>query len=196
MLIRTNYMTVHQSKPAMKIKFPHEDCDLGGFTLVEALVSIVLLAILMISGAYFLTHLTYTSKIGLKQKSVEEWGRVDYLLETDIREAKLASVGSIPQSQTCLTSPSSPQLGLLTSSDQAITYYNDTLDGEPVVRRCGPDVNADGTLSATTYSDNIAFYDASLSAQTNDNFFVDYRITLESLSVTEQGFARLRSREP
>ena len=167
----------------------------NAFTLIEMLVSLVILAALLISGAYFITHLTYTSKIGVKQKSVEEWGRVDYLLETDIREAKLAAIGSIPNGASCLTSPSNPELGLLTSDDMAITYYNATLNGKPVVRRCGPDVNADGTL-ASTFSDNVAFFDASLSAASTDNLFIDYTIALPALSVTEQGYARLRSRQP
>ena len=167
----------------------------NAFTLIEMLVSLVILAALLISGAYFITHLTYTSKIGVKQKSVEEWGRVDYLLETDIREAKLAAIGSIPNGSSCLTSPSNPELGLLTAGDMAITYYNATLNGKPVVRRCGPDVNADGTLASTS-SDNVAFFDASLSATSTDNLFIDYTIALPALSVTEQGYARLRSRQP
>mgnify|MGYP006274107419 CR=1 FL=1 len=167
----------------------------NAFTLIEMLVSLVILAALLISGAYFITHLTYTSKIGVKQKSVEEWGRVDYLLETDIREAKLAAIGSIPNGSSCLTSPSNPELGLLTAGDMAITSYTATLNGKPVVRRCGPDVNADGTLASTS-SDNVAFFDASLSATSTDNLFIDYTIALPALSVTEQGYARLRSRQP
>jgi type II secretory pathway pseudopilin PulG len=165
------------------------------FTLVEMLISLIILATLIVSGAYFITHLTYTSNIGTKQKSVEEWGRVDYLLETDIREAKLAAVGSIPASATCLSSPSTPALGLLTADGKAIVYYNSTDNGKPAVRRCGPDVNPDGTL-ATSFSDNIAFHAATLNVVSADNLFIDYTITLTTPPVTEQGYARLRSRVP
>ena len=166
-----------------------------GFTLVEMLISVIILGTLLISGAYFITHLTYTSKIGGKQKSVEEWGRVDYLLETDIREAQLASIGGIPGQASCLSSPATPELGLLTADNKPIAYYNSTLGGKPIIRRCGPDVNADGTLS-TTLSDNVAFFNAILTVESSDNLFIDYQIELPDLSVTERGYARLRSRVP
>lgn len=188
MILRLNHSSsLSRSKP--------QAAQSEAFTLVEMLISLIILAILIVSGAYFITHLVYTSNIGVKQKSVEEWGRVDYLLETDIREAKLATVGSIPASATCLSSPSDPALGLLTADDKAIVYYNSTDNGKSVVRRCGPDVNPDGTL-ATTLSDNVAFYGATINVVSTDNFFIDYTITLTTPPIIEQGYARLRSRDP
>jgi prepilin-type N-terminal cleavage/methylation domain-containing protein len=168
----------------------------AGFTLVELIVSVVILGTLLVSGAYFLTHLLYTSNIGIKQRGVEEWGRFDYLLETDIREASAAEIGSIPNGLSCTGSPSDPDLGLLTNNNQVITYYNSTDAGKPVVRRCGPDVDEYGALSTTSSSNNIAFYDATLSASSPNNLFIDYTITQSAPLGTEQGYARLRSRTP
>lgn len=166
-----------------------------GFTLVELLVSISILGILISMGGYVISHLLYGSVIGLRQKGVDDWGRIDYLLETDIREASRAASGAFPGGASC-TGAASPVLGLLTpySSTTGIAYYNSTDNGAPVIRRCGPDILENGTLSASSSSNNIVLRDASIDAITADNNFVEYNITLSGLSSLKTGSARLRSR--
>jgi prepilin-type N-terminal cleavage/methylation domain-containing protein len=170
--------------------------DQSGYTLIELLITSILLGLLIGSGAYFVTQLIYNTKISAKQKAVDEWGRVDYLLETDIREAEDVATGSNPFG-TCLGAPSDPVLALKTSygAGSVIVYYNQMIDGIPQLRRCGPAVLQDGTLAETLVDDNIIVQGASLAATAaTDTRFVDYQLTIPSLSVSEVGSARLRSR--
>jgi hypothetical protein len=150
---------------------------------------------LIYSSGYIISHLIFNSKIGLRQKGIDDWGRIDYLLETDIREATKAASGSMPGNTTCGTS-SSPELALISpySETTAITYYNSTDNGSSVIRRCGPDILENGLLSTTTFSDNIVLREASISVTTTDNSFVEYEISVNGLSGVQTGFARLRSR--
>jgi prepilin-type N-terminal cleavage/methylation domain-containing protein len=168
----------------------------SGFTLVEVLVVTVLLGALVSMGGYFISHLIFNSKISLKQKAVDEWGRIDYLLETDIREAFVARIGSIPLSRTCLSSPTNPEIGLVTpySTNTAITYYNSTLNGRSVVRRCGPDILLDGSLSLNSSSDNVLMYDAEIEASSTDNVYIEYSLIIQNPPTVEEGSARLRAR--
>lgn len=185
----------YQSEPVI-LAMKNVSSKSTGFTLVELLVSTVLLGALIYSSGYIISHLLFNSTIGLKQKGIDDWGRIDYLLETDIREATLAASGSIPGGASCGSS-SSPELALLTpySSSTAVTYYNTTDNGLPVIRRCGPDILEDGSLSASSSSDNIVMKNASIDVTTVDNSFVEYGITMPSgLSGVQTGFARLRSR--
>jgi hypothetical protein len=168
----------------------------NAFTLVEALVTLSLLTFLLYTAGYFVSHVLLSSKISLKQKAIDDWGRIDFLLETDIREATAASIGSIPNNATCLSAPTGPALALIAPYDPSlpIVYYNSTVNSKPVVRRCGPDVLSDGSLSKTSSSDNILLVDAAISAQLTDNVLVDYQLKINTVDLTELGTARLRAR--
>ena len=170
----------------------------AGFTLIEVLVSVVLLGGLIYSSGYIISHLLFGSAIGLKQKAIDNWGRIDYLLETDIRESSAAASASIPSGATSCGGVATPELALLTPylspTSTIIAYYNSTVNGEPVIRRCGPDILANGTLSSTSESDNIVLRNASIEVTTVDNNFVEYEITMAGLPGIQTGFARLRSR--
>lgn len=167
----------------------------SGFTLVELLVTTVMLGALIYSSGYVVSHLLFNSAIGLRQKGIDDWGRIDYLLETDIREATRAASGSMPSGATC-GGISSPELSLLTpySPTTAVAYYNSTDNGTPVIRRCGPDILENGTLSTSSSADNIVLRDARIDVTTLDNSFVEYDISVSGLSGVQTGFARLRSR--
>ena len=167
----------------------------SGFTLVELLVSTVMLGALIYASGYVISHLLFNSAIGLKQKGIDDWGRIDYLLETDIREATRAASGSMPTGTGC-GGVSSPELALLTpySLSTAVAYYNSTDNGIPVIRRCGPDILENGTLSSSSSSDNIVLRNASIDVTTVDNSFVEYDISVSGLSGVQTGFARLRAR--
>lgn len=161
-------------------------------------MSVILLGTLIYSGGYIISHLLFNSAMGLKQKAIDNWGRIDYLLETDIREATIASSATIPSGAASCGAVTTPELALLTpylsSTSTVIAYYNSTVNGEPVIRRCGPDILANGTLSSTTTSDNIVLRNASIDVTTVDNNFVEYDISIAGLPGVQTGFARLRSR--
>ena len=166
-----------------------------GLTLVEMLVTVILLASFMGITTYLISHLLYNSKTTMKQSIVDDWGRLDYLLETDIREAEGISIDSNPFG-SCGSTISSPKISLKTAySSSPIVYYNLAVGSSNEIRRCGPAILSDGTLSTTINTDNVIAQEATLSATLqSDTSLVQYSITFNTLSTTETGFVRLRAR--
>jgi hypothetical protein len=166
-----------------------------GFTLIEALTVVFIMGLFMGMTTYLITHLLYNSRTTLKQSVVDEWGRLDYLLETDIREAMEITIDS-NSFGSCGASVSSPKISLKTAYSSApIVYYNKPVGSLSQIWRCGPAILSDGTLSSSINSDDLVAENAALTASLQqDVSLVQYTITFGALSTTETGFVRLRAR--
>ena len=166
-----------------------------GLSLVEVLVSVLIMGSLMIISTYLISHLIYNSKTTLKQAVVDDWGRIDYLLETDIREALTISVNTATAT-LCGKSIANPIITLGTAySSDPIVYYNDGTSPNSSLRRCGPAILLNGQLSSAT-SDSLVAENASIAATLlTDVSVVKYDVTFSLIGVTETGSARLRARQ-
>lgn len=168
----------------------------SGLSLVELLITIVILGSFMVVSTYLISHLLYNSKTSIKQSIVDDWGRIDYLIETDTREALGVSIGSNPFG-TCGTTVDSPILALRTAYSSApIIYYNSGTGVDASIRRCGPAILQNGQLSTTVNRDSLVASNASIAAALQtDTSLVKYDVTFKLTNTTETGFARLRTRE-
>lgn len=165
-----------------------------GYSLVELLVAVSILGSLIAAGAYLVSHLLFDSRIGLKQKAIDDWGRIDYIIETDVREGIGVTTGSGPVSGSCTGKPDVAITIATTISGGNIVYYNGTQSGVPAIRRCGPNVLPDGRLSATGSSDNALALNTRISGDSPTGNLVDYEVEFTALGITEKGYARPRSR--
>ena len=167
-----------------------------GLTLVELLIYVAILGSLMTISTYLISHLIYNSKTTLKQGVVDDWGRIDYLIETDVREALTISVNGSSASSCAGTSVQSPIISLTTAySSSPIIYYNSGTPPNQSLRRCGPAILMNGSLSSSVDKDSLVAENASISAALqSDASVLRYDVTFSSLNTTETGFARLRAR--
>lgn len=174
---------------------PQANHESIGLTLLELLITVLILASFTIISTYIISHLIYGSKSSIKQTAVDDWGRVDYLIETDVRESLNIEVNS-NSFGSCGTTISSPKLSLQTAySSSPIVYYNSGSGTSQSIRRCGPAILKNGTLSTTINRDSLVADNASLAASLqSDSSLLKYDVTFFQINVTETGFARLRAR--
>jgi prepilin-type N-terminal cleavage/methylation domain-containing protein len=154
----------------------------AGFTLVELLVTLVLGGMLMgLASSVITSHLRTTQKQSELQRMRDHWGRINFFLETEIREGQ--SLGTEQGEGICadksrvltITVPNPAAPG----SPGRILYYNNGVD----LWRCGPSVNRDGTLDFANQTDGILVENASLSLPsgfTGPTDTTTYTVTLRS----------------
>lgn len=166
-----------------------------GLTLVELLIYVAIMGSLMTISTYLISHIIYNSKTTLKQGAVDNWGRIDYLIETDVREALTISVNT-SATTSCGISVQSPIISLATAySSSSIIYYNSGASPNQSIRRCGPAILRNGELSSSIDKDSLVAEKASISAELqSDTSVLKYDVTFSELGITETGFARLRAR--
>ncbi len=153
-----------------------------GFTLVELLLVVVLGGMLMgLASAVITSHLRTTQKQAELQRMRDHWGRINFFLETEIREGQ--SLGTEQGDGLCadksrvltITVPNPADPG----SPGRILYYNSGAD----LWRCGPAVRSDGTLDFANLTDGILVENASLSVPagfTGPTDTTTYTVTLRS----------------
>lgn len=155
----------------------------------------VILGSIISAGGYLIAHLLFDSKIGLRQKAIDNWGRIDYLLETDIREAVQASAGSLTGATGSCTSISGAVITVATTSSAgSIVYYNGLEGGKEAIRRCGPNILENGSLSSSGISDNALALDTRISSRSGGGTLIEYDVEFVSIGIRETGYARPRAR--
>ena len=149
-----------------------------GFSLVELLLSTVLVVVVMAALASILvSHLGTTERQGNVVLVRRELARFSYLLGTEVNEACALQRASDPSGclQTCTTSTTTDLRMLIpvlqngtTATTRVIRYY---LSGTTLMRE-GPRILANGQLETTTGSasttalvlDSVASYTAQIDA--------------------------------
>ncbi len=108
----------------------------GGFTLIDLLISALVIAVVTVAGSSVITSQIRTSSLQESVRRLQDhWGRINHLLDTEITGA--ASAAAVPNSSLTLT----------LSGGQTISYSYD-----PATRtllRTGPPINDNGTLDLT-----------------------------------------------
>lgn len=155
----------------------------AGFTLLELLIALALGGMLIgLASSVITSHLRTTQKQAELQRMRDHWGRINFFLETEIREGQ--SLGTEDGTGICASkpnrvltitvpNPSAP------STPGRIVYYNNGVD----LWRCGPAVNRDGTLDFANQTDGILVENASLSLPagfTGPTDSTTYTVTLRS----------------
>lgn len=140
-----------------------------GFTLPELLVAVLVAGlVLAAAGGVIVQHMRMVRSLELAQRERDNSARLDYLIQIEAGEAKGVLKSSALDG--CKGSGGSSVFTLLVpkdegpyqSNDSKIHYYN---DGQGNVRRCGPLVNANGTLNHQgPIQDGIVIRDASIDA--------------------------------
>jgi hypothetical protein len=167
----------------------------GGFSIAElAVVGLLFGLIILLTLDLIISHASSTSSLIKKQLSIDEWGRLDLLLETEIREANAVNLQSASVN-ACSTNftPSieiEPNLG-----SRKIYYYNRQVNGKSELRRCGPGVMSDGSIDADTDAiDALVLDNSTLYVETNsDGNLVTYSLDYND-SPAGSGTSRARVR--
>ncbi len=114
-----------------------------GFTLVELLITGAIIAVIFAAGSSVMVSQIRASSVQESIRRLQDhWGRVNYLLESEINESASASV--VANTSLTLTLP----------GGQTITYSFDP--STRTLTRTGPPINDDGTLNLTAGTANVA----------------------------------------
>lgn len=153
-----------------------------GFTLVELLIAAGLGAVILAVAAKVLTgDVRSSSSQEAIQRLRDHWGRVNYFVDTEVREG--LSVSLAAGSGAC-ASVASPLLTITVpapgtaSGTSTIHYYNQNGD----LWRCGPDIADDGSLLFDTVTNGILVENATLQVSITNATIVSYALTMSSRS--------------
>lgn len=158
-----------------------------GFTLVELLVSTLIGALMLLAGTYLaVSHVRTTGRQAAVHRFQTDFGRLSHLIETEVDEGTALAYGQATTatagcSNVGVASVFSITVPVLVTAETAaasavrtIYYY----PAEGNLRRCGPAINADGTLNTTTTGDGIVITNATLNVQNTNARQMEYRVVL------------------
>lgn len=155
-----------------------------GFTLVELLVSTLIGALMLLAGTYLaVSHVRTTGRQAVAHRLQTDFGRLSHLIETEVDEGSAlaygqATAGCTNNGVASVFSITVPVLlaaeTTAASAVRTIYYYN--FDGN--LRRCGPAINADGTLNTAATGDGIVITNATLNVQNTNARQMEYRVQL------------------
>ena len=147
----------------------------AGLSLVELLITTVLGALILAVAARVLTSdIRSTSSQEAIQQMRDHWGRVNYFVDTEVREG--LSLSKAPGADRCVAA-SNPLLTITVPAPggtSTIHYY----EQGGSLWRCGPDINADGTLDFNTTINGILVENATMQTTITNNKNVSYTLTL------------------
>ncbi len=113
-----------------------------GFTLVELLITGAIIGVIFAAGSSVMVSQIRASSVQESVRRLQDhWGRVNYLLESEINESASAAV--VANTSLTLTLP----------AGQTITYSFDA--STRTLTRTGPPINDDGTLNLTAGTANV-----------------------------------------
>jgi prepilin-type N-terminal cleavage/methylation domain-containing protein len=164
------------SAPGTSFATRHDAC---GLTLVELLIALVIGAAVMAGAARVLIgDVRSSSSQEAIQRLREHWGRVNYFVDTEVREG----IGvSITAGTGSCSDAANPRLTIMVPAAGAtgtIHYYEQAGS----IWRCGPDINADGTLDFATITNGILVENATMQTTITNGTNVSYTVELRSRS--------------
>ncbi len=114
-----------------------------GFTLVELLITSVIMGVIFATGSnVMVTQIRVSAQQESVRRLQDHWGRINHLLETEITESASA------------TAVSGTSLTLSLAGGQTITY---SFDAESrTITRSGPPFNDNGTLNLAPGTPNVS----------------------------------------
>lgn len=122
--------------------------QINGYSLIELLTVVLIGSVLMIGTATLLiTHIRASAKMEATMRLQEAWSRVQFLLDQEIREARVES--NSPSTVNC--SSLTLKIPNPSGGSDGSVVYSKTSDN--TLTRSGPAVNADGTLDFSSSSD-------------------------------------------
>lgn len=153
---------------------------MNAFTLVELLVVSVIGGVLLAATAgVIVSHIRSTAIQEVSQRLRDDFGRISYLMETEIGEGDSVTfaVGCSATSGFTIRLPRLPSLqDGTTPAAVTIRYYN---DGAGNLRRIGPDVLPSGELNYATSQDLVVNENTLLTIPAcNDPRVVNYSLTI------------------
>jgi prepilin-type N-terminal cleavage/methylation domain-containing protein len=114
----------------------------AGFTIIELLVTSVLIAVIFASGALIMvSHIRQSAVQESERRLRDEWGRLNFLMASEINEA--TSVSAVANTSLTLTLP----------GGQTITYSFDSATN--TITRTGPNILITGKLNLTSASTTV-----------------------------------------
>ncbi|MFY8149304.1 MAG: PulJ/GspJ family protein [Prochlorococcaceae cyanobacterium] len=158
----------------------HSKSSSQAFTLVELLIAAGLGAVILAVAAKVLTgDVRSSSSQEAIQRLRDHWGRVNYFLDTEVREGLSVSLAAGSGGCASVASPlltiTVPAPGTA-SGTSTIHYYNQNGD----LWRCGPDIADDGSLLFDTITNGILVENATLQTSITNSSNVAYTLTLSS----------------
>lgn len=146
-------------------------------SLVELLIALVLGGVVMAGAARVLIgDVRSSSNQEAIQRLRDHWGRVNYFVDTEVREG--ISVSTAAGTGACLDA-ANPRLTILvpaTAGPGAIHYYEQAGS----LWRCGPDINANGSLDFTTITNGVLVENATMQTTITNGTNVSYTLVLNS----------------
>jgi type II secretory pathway pseudopilin PulG len=135
----------------------------SAFTLVELLVTAAIGVLIIAAGAQsIVSHIRSTANQETIRTLRDNWGRINYFLETEISQACSASLSG---SNLVLTIPNPTTSNCDPSVEPTVTFSRDASNN---LRRNGPNINDDGSLgsgsSDSILSNNVTDFTASLTS--------------------------------
>lgn len=156
----------------------------GAFTLSELLVATALgLIVVAAAGSVFISHIRTTTVQTVQLRFQNDWARVSNLIETEVAEGAslTAAAGAGCGAGNRLFTINVPVIAGTTEAPTDITIsYNQVGNN---LHRCGPPINADGTLNPTppaniTEWDRLLLTNAVLTVNALNNRRLEYNLTL------------------
>jgi prepilin-type N-terminal cleavage/methylation domain-containing protein len=155
-----------------------------GFTLVELLVSTLIGALMLLAGTYMaLSHVRTTGRQAVAHRQQTDFGRLSHLIETEVDEGSALAYGQLTAGCTnngvaSVFSITVPVLiaAETTAASAVRTIYYYHFDGN--LRRCGPAINADGTLDTVATVDGIVITNALLTPRNPNPRQFEYSVVL------------------
>jgi prepilin-type N-terminal cleavage/methylation domain-containing protein len=114
----------------------------AGFTIIELLVTAVLIAVIFAAGAFMMvSHIKQSAIQESVRRLQDEWGRINYLMASEINEA--TAVSAVANTSLTLTLP----------GGQTITYSFDAATN--TITRTGPTIKSTGQLDLANPSTTV-----------------------------------------
>jgi hypothetical protein len=146
----------------------------GAFTITELLVYVALAGVLAATAALnVITNIRTTGNLELRQRAVDDFGRINFFLQSEIAEGESIRFGNAeplpggcgPGQQlfTIVIPPDATRQG-------AFIHYYSRADGRDLWR-CGPAINTDGELEIPAVGNPIAYLDARVNNNTRLTLF-------------------------